>query len=122
MILVVDQRVVNNEEERNSILMNINSESNDTKIFEPSTSSEIYFTTPKENVNSTVLIEENRANACEGFFQYPKKCQDKNCQYKINWKVQNDMVYFALLSKITQEHWTGIGFSEDGAMVNLKYE
>lgn len=90
---------------------NKNPEFNHTMIHESTISSEIAYT--KSYANEKTIDESD----CHGSFVFPKGCNMEDCQYRIVWKVEKDLVNFKLNAKIPIEHWTGIGFSSDGAMV-----
>jgi hypothetical protein len=66
------------------------------------------------------MMDEN----CFGGFAFPEGCMQPSanvgqCQYTLEWLVQPEAakVHFQLNARMPADHWTGIGFSSDGAMV-----
>ncbi|VDL70601.1 unnamed protein product [Nippostrongylus brasiliensis] len=57
-------------------------------------------------------------DVCYGDFRYPPGCSD--CDYKLSWNYvdESDEVEFSLETKLMQNSWTGVGFSNEGSMVN----
>lgn len=49
---------------------------------------------------------------CFGEWAWPEHCK-KDCDYKISWAYtpENDIIEFVLDAKLSQNSWTGVGFS-----------
>ncbi|XP_070569763.1 uncharacterized protein [Ptychodera flava] len=61
----------------------------------------------------------NEEGSCYNEFRYPSDCiLSSNCMYFATWTVDEveDEVHFEVVTADTQNHWVGIGFSEDTAM------
>ncbi|KAF7629848.1 hypothetical protein Mgra_00009126 [Meloidogyne graminicola] len=74
---------------------------------------------PSDISKTSILTDEN----CFGGFAYPEDCMQlnsKQCQYMLQWMVIPELfkVNFQLNIQMPANHWTGIGFSKDGSMVN----
>ncbi|CAO4364658.1 unnamed protein product [Caenorhabditis nigoni] len=57
-------------------------------------------------------------DVCYGDFRYPAGCSD--CEYKLSWNYQEDSdeIEFSLETRVTDNSWTGVGFSKDGTMLD----
>lgn len=54
---------------------------------------------------------------CYGYYNYPDNCQS-DCSYQVDWRSDGINVMFRLHAILYPEMWTGIGFSNDGTMIN----
>ncbi|CAB3403868.1 unnamed protein product [Caenorhabditis bovis] len=55
-------------------------------------------------------------DVCYGDFRYPAGCSD--CEYKLSWNYleETEEIEFSLETRLGENSWTGVGFSEDGTM------
>ncbi|KRX93253.1 Teneurin-a [Trichinella pseudospiralis] len=59
----------------------------------------------------------DQQSICGGQFAYPKACgETEPCKYEVQWERTGPNVQFTFKVKIARNHWTGIGFSENGKM------
>ncbi|KRX14827.1 Teneurin-a [Trichinella nelsoni] len=59
----------------------------------------------------------DQQSICGGQFTYPKACgETAPCKYEVQWERTGPKVQFTFKVKIARNHWTGIGFSENGKM------
>lgn len=81
----------------------------------------------KEQIKySTKVFEEVRVNVdkdCGGLFAYPNGCSVLNCSYYFEWLINGKQksIDFRFFANLSQNRWSGIGFSRDGSMVKIIY-
>lgn len=64
------------------------------------------------------LISHASSEPCR--FSFPAGCQDNDCQYQASWQLNttSQQVNFLISSRLTEQRWSGIGFSTDTRMPN----
>uniref|UniRef100_A0A8R1DKC4 DOMON domain-containing protein n=1 Tax=Caenorhabditis japonica TaxID=281687 RepID=A0A8R1DKC4_CAEJA len=75
-------------------------------------------TSPTTPTPTTTAPPSVNGDVCYGDFRYPAGCSD--CEYKLSWNYveESDEIEFSLETRLSENSWTGVGFSKDGTMLD----
>ncbi len=65
-------------------------------------------------------IPSTASDDCIGTYKYPTDCTSiSTCIYILNWQSDGKSVHFSLNAATPPGHWSAVGFSTDGSMVQV---